>query len=473
MIYWWRRSLAAQFIGFVLVTLVVSQALFFFISRAEREQALYAASKSEFYTRATSITRLIGSLPAGLRKEALEASETTYSRFWISNSEPVDADAWRRRAGDELARPLANLVDFHQHPGFDVPAAIDNATRNAMVAANAGEPWATPSAMTWNLPQAAKYTALGGTSGFGLAVRLDDGTFLNTAYYNSSPTSWWNPQTLASLAVAATLLCVIGIFAANRIARPLRRLTASAEALGRGENVPPLPEEGTDDIRQTTAAFNRMQSRLFRFIEDRTRMLAAIGHDLRTPLTSLRLRTEFVTDPDVQQRMLATIDEIQTMTEATIAFARGEATIEETRTVDLNALVGSLCDDLADMEQPVTYQDGEKSTYRCRPDSLRRAIRNIIENAVRYGSEARVQLRHHAQSVDIIVEDDGPGIPEAMHEKVFAPFYRLEASRNRETGGVGLGLAIARTIVRHHGGDIVLENGNPHFKVVISLPRKQ
>lgn len=134
-------------------------------------------------------------------------------------------------------------------------------------------------------------------------------------------------------------------------------------------------------------------------------------------MTSLRLRTEFVTDPDVQQRMLATIDEIQTMTEATIAFARGEATIEETRTVDLNALVGSLCDDLADMEQPVTYQDGEKSTYRCRPDSLRRAIRNIIENAVRYGSEARVQLRHHAQSVDIIVEDDGPGIPEAMHEK--------------------------------------------------------
>lgn len=473
MIYWWRRSLAAQFIGFVLVTLVVSQALFFFISRNEREQALYAASKSEFYTRATSITRLMGSLPANLRHEALEASETTYSRFWISDSEPADADAWRRRAGDELARPLANFVDFPQHPGFDVQSAIDGPTRDTIVSANAGEPWLTPSAATWNLPQAARFTPLGGTRGFGLAVELGDGAWLNSAYYNSAPTSWWNSQTLASLAVAATLLCVIGILAANRIARPLRRLTASAEALGRGENVPPLPEEGTDDVRQTTAAFNRMQARLFRFIEDRTRMLAAIGHDLRTPLTSLRLRTEFVTDPDTQQKMLATIDEIQIMTEATIAFARGEATKEETRTVDLNALVGSLCDDLAEMQQPVTYRDGEKSTYRCRPDSLRRAIRNIIENAVRYGGEARVHLRHGGQSLDIVVEDDGPGIPEAMHEKVFAPFYRLEASRNRETGGVGLGLAIARTIIRHHGGDIVLENGNPHFKVVISLPRKQ
>ncbi|MBB4629606.1 sensor histidine kinase [Paracoccus denitrificans] len=237
-----------------------------------------------------------------------------------------------------------------------------------------------------------------------------------------------------------------------------------------GSNLPPLPEEGTDDIRQTTAAFNRMQTRLFRFIEDRTRMLAAIGHDLRTPLTSLRLRAEFVTDPEIQQRMLATIDEIQAMTEATIAFARGEATIEETRTVDLNALIGSLCDDLAEMDQPVAYAEGKKMIYRCRPDSLRRALRNIIENALRYGGEARVRLYRGSHSVDITVEDNGPGIPEDMHEQVFAPFCRIETSRNRETGGVGLGLAIARTIIRHHGGDIVFSNDNPCFRVTISLP---
>lgn len=473
MIHWWRSSLAAQLIGFVLVTLIVSQALFFFISRNEQERALYTASKSEFFTRATSITRLMGSLPDQLRNEALEATETAFSRFWISDSAPDNADDWRRRAADELARPLANFVDSHQHPGFDLQSAIDSTTRDEIISANAGQSWLMPSAVTWNLPQTARYTPLGGTRGFGIAVKLDDGTWLNSAYYNSTPTSWWNSQTLAWLALAAILLCVIATLAANRIARPLQRLTAAAEALGRGENVPPLPEEGTDDIRQTTAAFNRMQGRLFRFIEDRTRMLAAIGHDLRTPLTSLRLRVEFVNDPDTQQKMLATIDEIQTMTEATIAFARGEATKEDTRAVDLNALVGSLCDDLAEMGQPVTYEDAEKTTYRCRPDSLRRAIRNIIENAVRYGGKARVQLCRNEQTIDIIVEDDGPGIPEAMHEQAFAPFYRIEASRNRETGGVGLGLAIARTILRHHGGDIVLNNDNPNFRVVISLPRKQ
>jgi len=146
--------------------------------------------------------------------------------------------------------------------------------------------------------------------------------------------------------------------------------------------------------------------------------------------------------------------------------------VEETRTIDLNALVGSLCDDLAEMHQPVVYRDGGKSTYRCRPDSLRRAIRNVIENAVRYGGEARVHLHHDGPSIDIVIEDNGPGIPDEMHEKVFAPFFRLEASRNRETGGVGLGLAIARTIVRHHGGDIVFSRGDPGFRVTLSLPRK-
>ena len=469
---WWRRSLAAQFIAFVLGTLILSQALAFFVSRDEQHRALFGASKSEFYTRTSSITRLLTSLPAELRPETLHASETAYSRFWVSENDPANADAWRKQAAGELARPLANLIDFPQHSSPNGSLNQDEASQDAFIAANAGEPWITPTEATWDLPQSARFTYLGGRNGFGLAVRLHDGTWLNSAYYKISTTSWWNSQTLFVLALAAVLLSLIGIIAANRIARPLRRLAASAEAIGRGENVPPLPEEGTDDIRQTTTAFNRMQTRLFRFVEDRTRMLAAIGHDLRTPLTSLRLRAEFVADPDVQQKMLETIDEIQAMTEATIAFARGEATVEDTRAVDLNALVGSLCDDLSEMNQPVTYADGGKLTYRCRPASLRRAIRNIIENAVRYGGDARVCLHHGAQSIDIVVEDNGPGIPDSLHEQVFAPFYRLEESRNRETGGVGLGLAIARTIIRHHGGDIVLSQGKPGLKVTVSVPAK-
>jgi signal transduction histidine kinase len=214
-----------------------------------------------------------------------------------------------------------------------------------------------------------------------------------------------------------------------------------------------------------------MQARLQRFVEDRTRMLAAIGHDLRTPLTSLRLRAEFVSDPELQEKMLNTINEIQTMTEAALAFARAEATVERTRSVDLSALVESLCDDLAELSQDVTFIDSPKINYRCRADALRRAVRNLIENAVRYGERARVSLTGSAESIDIVVEDDGPGIPEGAIEQVFAPFFRIEHSRNRETGGVGLGLSIARAIARHHGGDILLANQRNGMRAIISLPR--
>ena len=213
-----------------------------------------------------------------------------------------------------------------------------------------------------------------------------------------------------------------------------------------------------------------MQNRLRRFVEDRTKMLAAIGHDLRTPLTSLRLRAEFVKDEDIQRKMLSTIDELQSMTEAAISFAHGESVKEETRVIDLGALVGSICDDQSDLGHPVTHIEGMRMKYVCRPDSLRRAIRNLIENAVRYGGEATIYLRQTASTVDIVVEDRGQGIPNDMAEKVFTPFVRLEASRNRQTGGIGLGLSIARAVARQHGGDIALLNGETGMQAIISLP---
>jgi signal transduction histidine kinase len=213
-----------------------------------------------------------------------------------------------------------------------------------------------------------------------------------------------------------------------------------------------------------------MQARLHRFVDDRTKMLAAIGHDLRTPLTSLRLRAEFVPDEDVREKMLSTITEIQTMTEATLAFAREDATAENTRTVDLSALVESLCDDLAELGHDVSFSEGQKISYSCRPDALRRACRNLVENAIRYGERARVSVERRADSIEIIISDDGPGIPDSAQEQVFTPFFRMENSRNRETGGVGLGLSIARTIVRHHGGDIALTNNQKGLHAAISLP---
>ena len=472
MIYWWRRSLAAQLIGFTLLALVVSQGLTFLISWDERAKALHAAMKSEFFSRSASITRLMESMPQDLRDQALLASETNYSRFWLSKEDPADPNAWRSRAVTELGRPLENFVDLTQKLGLSSSSSGGRLTPQEVASANSGEAWTTPLPVLWSLPQPAKFVYFDGRSGYGLAVRLNDGMWLNSAYYKADSGPWWKAKSLTSLMITALILSLIGVFIASRIARPLRRLAVSAEALGRGENLPPLPEDGPDDIRRTAEAFNKMQERLHRFVEDRTRMLAAIGHDLRTPLTSLRLRAEFVSDADVQQKMLSTIDELQSMTEAAISFARGESTAEETRAIELEALVGSICDDLADLGQPVEYVEGPKTTYRCRPDGLRRAVRNLAENAVRYGGHAKVYIRRSPATVDIVVEDSGPGIPDGMKERVFAPFFRLEASRNRDTGGVGLGLSIARAVARQHGGDISLHPNNPGLKAIISLPKE-
>jgi len=269
------------------------------------------------------------------------------------------------------------------------------------------------------------------------------------------------PPATPLLVQLATMLAVsaIGIiFVLGRLTRPLKKLARAASALGRGETSSKLDEKGPSEIVETIRAFNDMQERLTTFIHDRAKMLAALGHDLRTPITSLRLRAEFIEDEEVRDQILRTLDEMHEMAESTLSFAREEAVQEKSRLVDANALISTICADLADTGLDVTYTDPGRFAIRCRPVGMKRAIRNIIENAVAYGQRARVSARSQEGHAIIVIDDDGPGIPYGDMEKVFKPFVRLEQSRNKETGGVGLGLAIARSIVRSHGGDIVLQN---------------
>jgi signal transduction histidine kinase len=261
------------------------------------------------------------------------------------------------------------------------------------------------------------------------------------------------------------------ILSTRRITRAVTALAAAADRLGRGEAVPPLAEEGPDEVRRATRAFNEMQARLRRFIDDRTRLLAALGHDLRTPITALRLRAEFVEEDEVRERLLATLDEMQRMVEATLAFARDEAHSEEVRELDLAALVDGVCEDMAELGRPVTFASTSRLVAPVRGLALRRALRNLIENALTYGERARVALRNTPTEAVITVDDDGPGIPAGDLERVFEPFTRLETSRSRETGGVGLGLAIARSVARAHGGELELSN-RPEggLRATLSLP---
>jgi len=276
---------------------------------------------------------------------------------------------------------------------------------------------------------------------------------------------------LVQFATMAAISAVGILLVLSRLTQPLKELAQAAAALGRGESTAKLEEKGPREVQDTIRAFNDMQERLSRFVLDRTKMLAALGHDLRTPITTLRLRAEFIEEDEVRQKILQTLDELLEMAEATLSFAREEAAQEKTRLVDVGALISTVCADLADTGFPIECAETGAFTIRCRPSGLKRALRNILENAVAYGRRGRVFVEHRRGDVAIVVDDDGPGIPKGDMERVFGPFVRLENSRNMDTGGVGLGLAIARSIVRNHGGDITLQNrAEGGLRVTITLP---
>lgn len=201
-----------------------------------------------------------------------------------------------------------------------------------------------------------------------------------------------------------------------------------------------------------------MQQRLARSLENRTRMLAAISHDLRTPLTLLRLRAESLENSEERAKMLATIAEMDSMITATLAFARDEIAAEPRRRTDVAALVASIADDMADAGLPVVMDPAKPIVSECQPGALKRAITNLLENAIKYGERAHMRISSTPREILIEIDDDGPGIPEDELVRVFQPFYRVEGSRGRETGGIGLGLAIAQAVVQAHDGQLTLGN---------------
>lgn len=459
-------SLAARLITLLLLALVISQGVSFVIFLDERRAAVRFGHQQQVLARTASIVRLLRDTPPALHPRIVSTASTPALRYRLSRDSAL-VDQGPARADHVLARRLAarlggaaervlvqvsfedgRLFRFgRRRAGFQVHDHghdDDDEERHHM----GGRP-------LW----------------LAISVLVADGTWLN-ATTALPPQAPWDWPALVSTGVMAVAISLIVVLVVRRITRPMQRLADAADRLGRGEQIPPILEDGPEEVRRTTRAFNRMRERVARFVQDRTRMLAAISHDLRTLITTLRLRAEFVEDRETRERMLETLEEMQRMTETTLAFAQDQAAREETRGMDLAALAGSLCDDLSDIGHDVIFAQAPKTPYACRPASLKRALRNLIENAATYGGRARVHLTDSAREIAIVIEDDGPGIAEGDHERIFEPFVRLEESRSRETGGVGLGMAIARSIIRGHGGDILLENRKDGgLRVSVILPR--
>ncbi|WP_367874125.1 ATP-binding protein [Luteolibacter sp. Populi] len=450
----WMRSLTGQWITLMLLALALSQVLFFAIYRGDQLRTVFLLRRDEFLGRAASVARLLDSADPGLHQGILDTANTVAVRYWFGPRPEGDPLEWESQA-------RAHLMESTRPPSADdLPL-------------QGGVKWESLSLDEWKGGSPAMLVHLSEWNGFGLATEIGQGRWLHAVYAKPGAPPGPPDTYYISMAITAVVLCFVTALIARRVGRPLQRLTDAAEKLGRGEETAPLPEEGADDIRRTAVAFNRMQSRLKRYVEDRTGMMAAISHDLRTPITSLRLQAEFVSDPETRDKLVETLDEMKTITEASLAFAREDAGSEDTRTLDMHALLESLCEDLALLGWDVAFTGEGPLPWRFRADALRRALRNVIENAVRYGSRARVSTELNATSLEIFIDDDGPGIDEAERERVFTPFVRLESSRNRGTGGTGLGLTIARTILRNHGGDLSLANRQGGgLRAILHLPRK-
>jgi signal transduction histidine kinase len=310
-------------------------------------------------------------------------------------------------------------------------------------------------------------SGMGGGGGMGrgaagymmqIEVQLKDGSW--AGFDTALPEA---PQALPlrvalSLGVLLATVLVLSFIAVRWVVRPLQDLTAAAQALGQDLNRPPLPEDGPREVQQAAHAFNTMQQRLLAFINDRTRVLTALSHDLKTPLTRMRLRADLMDDDDLRLRFESDLKEMETMVTHTLDFMRGLGGNEARGPVDMAALLATLQADNQAMGRQVQVQGQASQPVMGVSHLLKRALGNLVDNAVLYGGQATVRVQESPGLLTLHIQDNGPGMPHEELERVFDPFYRLEASRSRATGGTGLGLGIARNILRSHGGDVALHN---------------
>lgn len=302
-------------------------------------------------------------------------------------------------------------------------------------------------------------------------VRLQDGTWatFDTQLTPASASLPW--RLLLTLVILLAAVLLLSYVAVRWVTRPLNVLATAADELGRDINRPRLPESGPLEVSRAARAFNTMQARLIQFIDERTRLLTAMSHDLKTPITRMRLRTELLDNANLREKFEKDLMEMESMVTQTLEFMRGLTHREPEQPVDVMGLLESLQADNETMGRTVTIDGRVMKPLMGEPQLLKRCISNLVDNATVYGQRAEIRVDENPSELTIRVRDHGPGIPNSELETVFEPFFRLEGSRSRETGGTGLGLSIARNIARAHGGDVQLRNHQDGgLEAILTLP---
>jgi signal transduction histidine kinase len=425
----WPRTLAAQLVVVTAAAVLLSNIAVAIWFERGREQLTESAYTERLIDRTVSASTLLASIPAKQRGTAARALSGVLWRFEVRHG----------RA------PYAEMTDPERALAARIQTLLPKTKTRRTVLVKYRN--ATGDELK-RVPTATTITEM--------TVPLVRGTQLITTYMRPPPQPW-PIQSIAAAAVAIVVTSLAAGLVARRVASPLSKLAGAAAVAARGGTAPRVPEEGPEDVRRAATAFNAMTDQVTRTMESQRQLLSAVGHDLRTPITAMRINTEFVDDADTRERLEKNIEELQELTEAVLSAAKGVGW-EEMRKIDLAALVESVCSDLEDMGKAVVWETHAAAPLCCRPNEVRRAIRNLIENALAYGHKAEVHLNDLPGAYEIVVEDEGPGIADADRNRVFEPFVRLEASRSNETGGSGLGLTLVKAIAEGHGGSVRLEN---------------
>ena len=466
------RSLFGRLTLVLLTGLVAAQILSASILLRDRGQTLYQSIRTDLIDRTAGIIRLLEALPAAERRRLLPLLSTTETRIRIAQApaQPPAQDSVQRLTAGLIERGLKDRLP----PGTEVRVTLEDGLEDDV--SQLGMPGMHRRHMLGRQGMGGPWAYLHGVHamarGFFIQARISDGSWIQ--FERRIPEGLFDQPTRLLLILAVLLVSVVllSLFAVRWVVRPLRELRLAAEALGRDIHRPPLTEKGPLEIEETARAFNTMQQRIKSFIDDRARILAAVSHDLKTPLTRLRLRTDLLDDAELRDKLQGDLDDMESMVGATLDFMRGTESREPTVKLDIMALLETIREDARDAGWAVVLTGQVTLPFHGRPTALKRCISNLVENAARYGGGAEILPEDDGRTLRITVRDDGPGIPPNLLEKVFDPFFRIESSRARHTGGTGLGLGIARNIARAHGGDLVLRNrAEGGLSAELTLPR--
>jgi len=465
------RSLFGRLVVVLLVGLGAGQALSALILFYERGQVLYQASGVQSATRFAEIVRLLEASPRSERARLASVLNTPRLQLELRD-EPLP-DSTFDDAGSGAGTAFAVSLQRQLGAQHDLRVRVWGSDDDTWPHTPGGGRWGMHAGQGMGMGSMHAPDAFVPTGVTYLAeVSLADGQWVTFRHRLHEDTFAGTTRVLVGLALLLLTVVALSLVAVRWVTRPLSALALAADALGRDLRRAPLPETGPEESRRAAQAFNSMQAQIARYIEDRTRVLTAVSHDLKTPLTRLKLRAELVDDEALRDSILRDLDEMLAMTHAALDFLRGLDSREEAVAMDVDAMLETLKADAEDTGHKVALEGSAGKPYVGRPLALKRCVGNLLDNALKFGTSARIDVHDTAQTLTIEIADDGPGIPGDELERVFEPYYRVEASRSRDTGGSGLGLSIARGIARAHGGDVTLRNGERGGLVAsITLPR--